>query len=78
MEANLPSSHAAVLLEVGPWGVDDGDVVLLVALDRVGLGQLGEILQEVFRDVVPCVSFIQSEVDMCTGEFVYMELGTGE
>lgn len=30
LEAYLAHGHAAVLLEVGPWGVDDGDVVLLV------------------------------------------------
>jgi hypothetical protein len=31
LEADLAGGHAAVLLEVGPGGVDDGDVVLLVA-----------------------------------------------
>lgn len=41
LEADLAHGHAAVLLKVGPRRVDDGDVVLLVALDRVGLGQLG-------------------------------------
>lgn len=31
LEAHLAHSHAAVLFEVGPWRVDDGDVVLFVA-----------------------------------------------
>jgi hypothetical protein len=31
LEADLTGGHAAVLLKVGPRGVDDGDVILLVA-----------------------------------------------
>ena len=31
LEAYLPHVHGAILLEIGPWCVDDGDVVLLVA-----------------------------------------------
>jgi hypothetical protein len=31
LEAHLANRHAAILLKVGPGGVDDGDVVLLVA-----------------------------------------------
>ena len=31
LEADLPHSHAAVFLQVGPWRVDNCDVVLLVA-----------------------------------------------
>ena len=30
LEADLADVHAAVLFEVGPWRVDDGDVVLFV------------------------------------------------
>jgi len=33
LEADLADVHAAVLFEVGPWRVDDGDVVLFVACD---------------------------------------------
>lgn len=33
LEAHLADGHAAVLFEIGPRGVDDGDVVLLVACD---------------------------------------------
>ena len=40
VEADLSGDHAAVFLEIGPWRIDDGDVVLLVALDRIGLCQL--------------------------------------
>lgn len=32
LEANLADLHAAVFLEVGPWCIDDCDVVFLVAL----------------------------------------------
>ena len=78
MKADLTSSHAAVLLEIGPWRVDDGDVVLLVALDGVGLGQLGQVGQEDLRDIVPSVALIQPQVDMCTRQLVYVELGRDE
>ena len=76
MKADLTGGHTAVLLQVGPRRVDDGDIVLLVALDRVGLGQLGEVLEQVLGDVVPCVALPQSEVDMCAGQFVYVKLET--
>jgi hypothetical protein len=35
LEADLTDFHAAVFLEVGPWCVDDCDVVFLVASDAV-------------------------------------------
>lgn len=34
-ETDLAGGHAAILLEVGPWGVDDGDVVSLVTCQGV-------------------------------------------
>jgi hypothetical protein len=33
LEADLADFHAAILFEVGPWCVDDCDIVLLVALN---------------------------------------------
>lgn len=64
--------HRAVLFEVGPGRVDDGDVVFLVAwwdgvsvswtrlpfetvvtFYRVGLGELGQVDEEVLWDVFP-------------------------
>lgn len=35
LEADLADLHAAVFLEVGPWCVDDCDVVFLVALGEM-------------------------------------------
>lgn len=64
LEADLPDGHAAVLLEVGPRRVDDGDVVLLVALDRVRLGQLGQVCHQVLWYVVPGVALIEPQVDV--------------
>lgn len=40
LEAHLAGCHGSILLQVRPRRVDNRDVVLLVALDRVGLGQL--------------------------------------
>lgn len=56
LEADLADGHAAVLLEIRPRRVDDGDVVLLVALDRVRLGQLTQVRDELARDGLPGVT----------------------
>lgn len=64
LEADLAGGHAAVLLEVGPRRVDDRHVVLLVALDRVGLGQLRQVHEQVLRDRVPRVPLVQPQVDV--------------
>lgn len=40
LEAHLTGGHAAVLLQIGPGCIDNGDIILLVALDGVGLGKL--------------------------------------
>ena len=45
-----------------------------LTLDRVGLGQLAEVGQELFGNVVPSVAITQTEVDMGAGELVYVEL----
>lgn len=81
LEGDLPDGHGAVLLEVGPRRVDDGDVVLLVALDGVGLGQLREVGEEGLGDGVPGhggggggVGVREAEVDVCGGELVDVEL----
>jgi hypothetical protein len=74
LEADLADGHAAVLAEVGPGGVDDGDVVLLVPLDRVGLCELAEVREEVLRDGVPCFALAEAEVDVRARELVYVEL----
>jgi hypothetical protein len=74
-EAHLADVHGAVLLEVRPRRVDDGDVVLFVALDRVGLGQLGEVGDKVLREGVPLLGVGHAQVDVRAGELVDMELG---
>jgi len=58
LEADLADGHTAILLEVRPRRVDDGDVILLVALDRVCLGQLAQVRQEGLRDVVPSLALL--------------------
>lgn len=74
LEADLADGHAAVLLQVGPGRVDDGDVVLLVALDRVRLGQLAQVRHEGLGDRLPRVALAQPEVDVGTRELVHVEL----
>lgn len=49
LKADLADVHGAVLFQVRPWRVDDGDVVLLVAFYRVGLGQLRKVHQQLLR-----------------------------
>lgn len=86
LEADLADLHGAVLAEVGPGGVDDGDVVLLVALDGVGLGELGEVGEEGLGEgfpgpggrggggaVVAVAGGGEAEVDVCRGELVSVE-----
>lgn len=46
-------------------------------LNRVGLGQLGQVGQQVFRDVVPGVALAQPQVDVGAGQLVDVELSDG-
>lgn len=64
LERDLADGHGAVLFQVGPGGVDDGDVVLFVALDRVSLCQLAEVGEEGVGDGVPGLAFGEAEVDV--------------
>lgn len=43
-------------------------------LDRVGLGQLGQVGQQLLRDVVPGLALAQPQVDVCAGQLVGVEL----
>jgi len=47
-----------------------------LTLDRVGLGQLAEVGQELLGNVVPRLAITQAEVDVSAGELVYVELST--
>ena len=49
-EADLSGLHAGRLLQVGPHGVDDVNVVHLVAGDAVGLTELSAVLNRLLRD----------------------------
>lgn len=73
LETNLANLHAAILLQVRPGGVDDGDVVLLVALYGVGLGQLRQVHDQGLGQRVPFLACTHSEVDVRTGQFIDVE-----
>lgn len=45
-----------------------------LAFNRVGLGQLGQVLDQVPGDIFPRVTLWQSEVDMRTGQLVDVKL----
>ncbi len=75
VKADLSHGHTAVFLEVRPWRVYHGDVILLVALDGVRLGQLRQVFEQRRRYVVPCLGGgIETEIDVCGGEVVDVEL----
>ncbi len=74
LEADLADGHAAVLLQVRPGRVDDRHVVLLVALDRVGLGQLRQVREQVLRDRVPRLALAQPQVDVRARQLVHVKL----
>ena len=52
MKADLADGHVSCLLQIGPSGVDDVDVVHLVPLNGVGFDQLTAVLNHGFRYVV--------------------------
>ena len=45
-----------------------------LTLNRIGLGQLAEVGEELFRNVVPGLALAETEVDMGTGQLVYVKL----
>ena len=73
LEAHLTRRHGAILLQVRPGRVDDGDVVLLVALDRVGLGQLRAVREQLLGDGVPGLAVAHTQVDVGGTEVVDVE-----
>jgi hypothetical protein len=73
LEAHLASSHRAILLQVRPRRVDDSDVVLLVALDRVGFGQLRAIREQLLGNCVPGLVVAHAQVDVGGTEVVDVE-----
>lgn len=74
LERDLADVHGAVLAEVGPGRVNDGHVVLLVALYGVGLCQLREVRDEVLGEGVPALAVLHAEVDVGAGELVDVKL----
>jgi hypothetical protein len=73
MESNLARGHVAAFLEVAPWGVDDGDVVLFVAFDAVGFGELGTVGEQGFGEIVPGFVLAHAQVDVGGREVVGVE-----
>lgn len=73
LEADLTGRHGAILLQVRPGRVDDGDVVLLVALDRVGFGQLRAVREQLFGDRIPGLVVAHAQVDVGGAEVVDVE-----
>lgn len=73
LEAHLARRHGAILLQVRPGRVDDGDVVLLVAFDRIRLGQLRAVREQLFGDGVPGLAVAHAQVDVGRAEVVNVE-----
>lgn len=69
LESYLSGRHISTLLEIRPWRIDHRDIVLLVAFNRVGLGELRAVREQVFGDRCPCLSLVSAkpEVDMRGG-----------
>jgi len=73
VEGYLTSRHAAILLQIGPGSVDDGDVVFLVAFYRIRFGELSAVVKQGLWYFVPGVSLSHSEVDMGARQIVNVE-----
>lgn len=73
LEAHLTRRHRAILLQVRPRRVDDGDVILLVALDRVGLGELRAVREQLLGDRIPGLVVAHAQVDVGGTEVVDVE-----
>lgn len=46
METNLASDHVSRLFEVGPWGIDDLQIIPFVAFDRVVFDELRAVFEK--------------------------------
>ena len=57
---------SSTLAYSGWWSVN--------TLYRVGFGQLGEVHDEILRNLVPCLALGETEVDVCAGELVDVKL----
>jgi hypothetical protein len=73
LEAHLACRHGAILLQVRPRRVDDSDVVFLVALDRVGFGQLRAVHEQLLGDSVPGLVVAHAQVDVGGTQVVDVE-----
>ena len=73
LDAHLACRHRAILLQVRPRRVDDGDVVLLIALDRVGLGQLRAVREQLLGDRIPGLVVAHAQVNMGGTEVIDVE-----
>lgn len=73
LEPYLTSRHGTTLLQIAPWCVDDRDVVLLISLNAVGLGELRTVDQEVRRNAVPLLALPETHIDVGTAQVVDMK-----
>jgi hypothetical protein len=73
LETHLTRRHGAILLQVRPRRVDDSDVVFLVALDRVGFGQLRTVHEQLFGDRIPGLVVAHAQVDVGGTQVVDVE-----
>lgn len=46
----------------------------MLTLDRVGLGELGQVGQEFLWDIFPGIALTKAQVDVSAGQFVDVEL----
>ena len=69
LESYLSARHVPTLLEVRPWCIDHSHIVFLIAFNRVGLGELCAVREQVFGNGCPCLSLVSAkpEVDMRGG-----------
>lgn len=67
LETDLAYGHGLVFLQVRPWSVDHGDVVLLVALNGIRLGELYTICDKLRIYVLPRLALWKPQVDVCAG-----------
>ena len=65
VEGDRADFHANSLLQVASPGVVDPAAGLLAALDRVGLGQLGALLDKLVRNLTVVIDRVwQAQIDV--------------
>jgi hypothetical protein len=73
LKPNLTHRHTPIFLQITPWCVNNRDVILLVALDTIRLGQLRTVHQQLCSDLLPILALWQPHVDMRRRQVVDVE-----